>query len=106
MRPVSRSLLLVLSSLVAVLVGSIVLAAGTATPAGAHAVVVSSSPSADERQTAPPSEVSILFSEAVTSDEFIAREVDPILDKMNAKQSLTERERRILEQAGKRINKR
>jgi membrane associated rhomboid family serine protease len=45
-------------------------------------------------------------SESVTSDEFIAREVDPILDKMNAKQSLTERERRILEQAGKRINKR
>ena len=43
---------------------------------------------------------------SVTSDEFIAREVDPILDKMNAKQSLTERERRILEQAGKRINKR
>jgi membrane associated rhomboid family serine protease len=41
-------------------------------------------------------------------DEFIAREVDPILDKMNAHgpQSLTERERRILEQARQRINRR
>ncbi|HAB18604.1 MAG TPA: hypothetical protein DCE44_19455 [Verrucomicrobiales bacterium] len=42
------------------------------------------------------------------ADEFIAKEVDPILDKMNAHgpQSLTERERRILEQAGQRISKR
>jgi copper transport protein len=68
MRPAPRSLLLVLSSLVAVLVGSIALAVGMATPAGAHAVVVSSSPNADERLTAAPSEVSIVFSEAVTSD--------------------------------------
>lgn len=36
--------------------------------AGAHAVVVSSSPSADERLSAPPTEVSIVFSETITSD--------------------------------------
>ncbi len=41
-------------------------------------------------------------------DEYIAREVDPILDKMNAHgpQSLTDRERKILAQAGQRINRR
>lgn len=45
--------------------------------------------------------------EPLDADEFIAREVDPILDKMNAhgSQSLTERERRILAQAGQRISK-
>jgi hypothetical protein len=39
--------------------------------------------------------------------DFISREVDPILDKINAQgiQSLTERERRILEAARRRINK-
>ncbi len=46
--------------------------------------------------------------ESLGPDEFIAKEVDPILDKMNAHgpQSLTERERRILAQAGQRISKR
>jgi len=46
--------------------------------------------------------------ERVGPDEFIAKEVDPILDKMNAHgpQSLTERERKILAQAGRRISKR
>jgi copper transport protein len=68
MRPVPRGLLLVLSSFVAVLAGSIGLALGTALPAGAHAVVVSSIPAADERLSAPPAEVSFTFSEAVTSD--------------------------------------
>ena len=39
------------------------------------------------------------------SDEFIRREVDPILDKISAHgiQSLTERERRILERARQRM---
>jgi len=42
------------------------------------------------------------------SDDFIAREVDPILDKIHARgiQSLTERERRILEAAHSRMQKR
>jgi hypothetical protein len=42
------------------------------------------------------------------SDDFIAREVDPILDKIHAHgiQSLTERERRILEAAHDRMQKR
>lgn len=42
------------------------------------------------------------------SDDFIAREVDPILDKIHARgiQSLTERERRILQAAHSRMQKR
>ena len=41
------------------------------------------------------------------SDEFISREVDPILDKISAHgiQSLTERERKTLEQARKKMTK-
>src|SRR5581483_406025 len=41
-------------------------------------------------------------------DEFLSREVDPILDKISAHgiQSLTERERRILEAARERMGKR
>jgi hypothetical protein len=41
-------------------------------------------------------------------DEFLSREVDPILDKISAQgiQSLTERERRILEAARERMGKR
>lgn len=55
-----------------------------------------------EWDVAPPK------AESLGPDEFIAKEVDPILDKMNAHgpQSLTERERRILAQAGQRISKR
>ena len=66
MRPASRSLLL--SSLIVALVATIALAVGMATPAGAHAVVVSSNPAADERLPTAPTEVSVVFSEAVTSD--------------------------------------
>jgi hypothetical protein len=42
------------------------------------------------------------------ADEFLSREVDPILDKISAHgiQSLTERERRILEAARQRMGKR
>jgi hypothetical protein len=42
------------------------------------------------------------------ADEFLSREVDPILDKISAHgiQSLTERERRILEAARERMGKR
>jgi hypothetical protein len=42
------------------------------------------------------------------TDEFISKEVDPILDKISAQgiQSLTERERRILEAARKKMAKR
>lgn len=45
--------------------------------------------------------------EPVSPDEYIRREVDPILDKILAHgpQSLTEKERRILEQAPKRLRK-
>ena len=44
----------------------------------------------------------------VTQEEFISREVDPILDKISAYgiQSLTERERRILEAARAKMAKR
>ena len=44
----------------------------------------------------------------LTSEEFISREVDPILDKISAHgiQSLTERERKILEAARKKMVKR
>ena len=66
MRPASRSLLL--PSLLVALVATVALAIGTATPAGAHAVVVSSNPAADERLPTAPTEVSVVFSEAVTSD--------------------------------------
>lgn len=46
--------------------------------------------------------------EADSPDEFIRREVDPILDKISAHgiQSLTERERRILEKARQRMRER
>jgi membrane associated rhomboid family serine protease len=46
--------------------------------------------------------------ENLPSEEFISREVDPILDKISAQgiQSLTERERKILEAARKKIVKR
>jgi hypothetical protein len=42
------------------------------------------------------------------ADEFLSREVDPILDKISAHgiQSLTDRERRILETARQRMGKR
>jgi hypothetical protein len=42
------------------------------------------------------------------ADEFLSREVDPILDKISAHgiQSLTDRERRILEAARQRMGKR
>jgi hypothetical protein len=42
------------------------------------------------------------------ADDFLTREVDPILDKISAQgiQSLTERERRILEAARERMGKR
>jgi len=45
--------------------------------------------------------------EPLSTDEYIRREVDPILDKILAHgpQSLTEKERRILEQAPKRLRK-
>ena len=44
----------------------------------------------------------------VTPDEFISREVDPILDKISAHgiQSLTERERKVLEDARKKMARR
>ena len=64
MRRTRRGLLLVL---LALLGASVAVVAGAA-PAGAHAVVVSSSPAADERLSASPTEVSFVFSEAVTSD--------------------------------------
>lgn len=64
MRRTRRGLLLVLLALL----GATFAVAAGATPAGAHAVVVSSSPAADERLSAPPTEVSFVFSEAVTSD--------------------------------------
>jgi len=46
--------------------------------------------------------------EELSPDEFLRREVDPILDKISAKgiQSLTERERRILETARTKMGKR
>ena len=46
--------------------------------------------------------------EDLSPDEFLAREVDPILDKISAHgiQSLTERERKILEAARKKMEKR
>lgn len=46
--------------------------------------------------------------EDLTPDEFLQKEVDPILDKISARgiQSLTPREREILEKARSRINKR
>ncbi len=46
--------------------------------------------------------------EELTPDEFLSKEVDPILDKISASgiQSLTERERRILEMARNRMAKR
>jgi membrane associated rhomboid family serine protease len=53
-------------------------------------------------RTTPPEE------EELPPEEFLAREVDPILDKISAHgiQSLTERERRILETARQKIGKR
>jgi membrane associated rhomboid family serine protease len=46
--------------------------------------------------------------EDLTADEYLQKEVDPILDKISARgiQSLTQREREILEKARSRINKR
>ena len=46
--------------------------------------------------------------DALPAEEFISREVDPILDKISAHgfQSLTERERQILEQARSKISRR
>jgi membrane associated rhomboid family serine protease len=46
--------------------------------------------------------------EPVSSEEFISRQVDPILDKISAQgiQSLTERERQILEAARRKMDKR
>lgn len=46
-------------------------------------------------------------SEEISTEEFLSREVDPILDKISAHgiQSLTERERKILETARKKISK-
>ena len=46
--------------------------------------------------------------EEVSAEEFLSREVDPILDKISAHgiQSLTDRERKILEAAPKRLSKR
>jgi hypothetical protein len=46
--------------------------------------------------------------DALPPEEFISREVDPILDKISAHgfQSLTERERQILEQARSKISRR
>lgn len=57
------------------------------------------------RPTAPPPEVN---SEDLAPDEFIAREVDPILDKIAAHgmASLTERERRVLNAARDKVAKR
>lgn len=59
-----RALLLVLSAVV----GATAVLVLDAAPAAAHAVVVSSNPSADERQPTSPAEVSIVFSEPFTSD--------------------------------------
>ncbi len=46
--------------------------------------------------------------EDLPADEFLSKEVDPILDKISAQgiQSLTERERRILEKARAKMAKR
>jgi membrane associated rhomboid family serine protease len=46
--------------------------------------------------------------EDLTADEYLQKEVDPILDKISARgiQSLTQREREILEKARSRMNKR
>jgi hypothetical protein len=46
--------------------------------------------------------------EDVAPEEFLSKEVDPILDKISAQgmQSLTERERKILDSAGSKIRKR
>ena len=46
--------------------------------------------------------------EDLPAEEFVSKEVDPILDKITAHgiQSLTERERRILEKARSKIGKR
>jgi hypothetical protein len=46
--------------------------------------------------------------EDLTPDEYLQKEVDPILDKISARgiQSLTQREREILEKARSRMNKR
>jgi membrane associated rhomboid family serine protease len=51
---------------------------------------------------------SIPPAEDLTKDEFLQKEVDPILDKISARgiQSLTAREREILEKARSRMNKR
>ena len=63
MRRMQQLLLVLVAAFCAV--AALVAGAG---PAGAHAVVVSSSPSADERLPDAPAEVSIAFSEAFTSD--------------------------------------
>ncbi len=56
---------------------------------------------ADWRDTVP-------VEEDLPPDEFLSKEVDPILDKISAQgiQSLTERERRILERARSKVGKR
>src|SRR3954454_17795805 len=64
MRRARRGLLLVLLAVV----GAAVAVLAGASPAGAHAVVESSTPSRDERLPTAPSQVSIQFSEGVTSD--------------------------------------
>ena len=64
MRRARRGLLLVILAVV----GAAVAVLGGASPAGAHAVVESSSPSRDERLTTAPTQVTITFSEGITSD--------------------------------------
>lgn len=68
MRPDLRSPLHLLLAIVATVAGVLALTVGLAAPAGAHAVVVASTPADGERLSTAPAEVTITFSEAVTSD--------------------------------------
>jgi membrane associated rhomboid family serine protease len=60
------------------------------------------------QKAAPWGQAARNTSEDLPPDEFLSKEVDPILDKISAHgiQSLTERERRILEAATRKIGKR
>ena len=64
--------------------------------------------SARARKTAPRQRPPLPTDEELSTEDFLAKEVDPILDKISAHgiQSLTERERRILETARRKMQRR
>jgi membrane associated rhomboid family serine protease len=72
------------------------------TPAPRHLVRVSSAPSSRWGRTSATASA-----EDLPAEEFLSREVDPILDKISAHgiQSLTERERRVLEAARHKVKR-